>query len=262
MVYPHPQIRPRRAVYEQPIEEPLLIRRRVIRREHTPPEEMIIRRPAPRPKAHYYVDREGQMVPQISTPPPPPPRRYIVQTKEIAQAPPPPPPAHTVRVVRRKIQTPPPPATEVWHTGPRRQANSDTEIIDRQRVKRTENYYSPQPAPEPESKPELYHLEPVFDRPSYSPVNPPMHTSREYRTPSPRPVEQRQPVRKPPTRVEPMPKKVNQPTPTVVRRVYEKLPPGKKNGVSKNGAQPKNGNSQNLDSDKNPSIYYIRSVDN
>lgn len=273
-LYPAPSVRPRRVIYEQPIEEPIVVRKKVIRRERTPTEEVIIQRTsALRPKKYYYVDNEGQMLHQNGAPPPEPPRRYVVQPAH-------PPPARTVRVVRRQVLTPPPPASERWYSGPRRQINSDTEIIQRQqRIKRNETYY-PSPTPSP-IQPELYHIEsvPTYDR--RTPSNSSMYTSRNNITPPPKVVYQGDRPRKQ-NQVQPLQQPhPNPPEPTVVRRVYKKLPPGKHDPPNdafvpnendlrlgrkpvKTGPPRKQYNSPpqlTPELTTNPTIYYLKSAD-
>lgn len=235
------------------------MRRKIIRHERPSPEDVIIRRPSLRPKTYYYVDREGQMVPQRNTPSPEPPRRYVVRPKEAL----PPPPPRTVRVVRQQIRTPPPPATEVWHPGPRRLINSDTEIVDRQqRMRRAETNYTPPLR----TRPEMYHLVVSSDEKRYSPVDPPIHSSREYRTPSPRLIEQNDKNRRT-SRVEPERQRTDRPPPTVVKRVYAKLPPGKHQPERRAArtippTKLSHENAPSPDSERKPALYYIRPTEN
>ncbi|CAF2327979.1 unnamed protein product [Rotaria sp. Silwood2] len=275
-VLPAPAGRPRRVIREEPIEKPILIRRRAVRHNPGPPEEVIIRRSSPRHKTYYYVDKEGQMLPQNYTPPVEPPRRYVVQGTH-------PPPARTIRVARRHAQTPPPPATEIRHSGPRRLINSDTEIIERQqRVRHDDTYFSQAPS----RNAEMYHIEaqPIYDR--HSSLDSPIPTTRDMTTPPPKVIYQDDGYRKQ-RKIEPMERKTHiEPEPTVVRRVYKKLPPGKSVPPddkynsnesfprpvrnNKNHPPPRqyvsspqlaNRNNRSPVSTKNPSIYYIRPVD-
>jgi hypothetical protein len=220
------------------------------------------------------------MLPRKESPPPEPPRRYVVQSRKL-------PPERTVRVVRRHAETPPPPASKVWHTGPRRQLNSDTEIIERQqRMRREESYYDPTTP----TKPEMFHIEALHGNDRHSPSDSPVYRSYDNTTPPPRMIHQGDHNRKQ-QKLEPMQRKqYNEPEPTVIRRVYKKLPPGQHeppkdqyipNGnqqripLRKSGKNPPpppprqyvsspefhNGNDRSPTSAKNPSIYYIRSVD-
>ncbi len=279
MIYPAPTVRPRRAIYEQPIEEPIIVRKKYIRRDRTPPEEVIIhRRPAPRTKTLYYADNEGQLVPEPRTPPPEAHRRYVVPSKHL-------PPAQAVRVVRRTPRTPPLPESPKWHTRPTRQIKSDTEVIEREQQARryeTENR-SPSPV-----KPEMYYIESVPTSDRHSPPDSPMHMSHDDNTPPPKVMYPGDRNRKQ-NRVEPLERKnPNPPEPTVVRRVYKKLPPGKheppNDQYGPNEYQPrslrnndrnppplrqnrslppsKNRNNRSPEPAENPSIYYMRSVDN
>jgi hypothetical protein len=192
------------------------VRRKVIRRYRTPTEDVIVHRPIPHPKRFYHVDKEGQISHQNRTPPPEPPRRYVVQAMH-------PPPARKVRVQRRIIRTPPPPASEPWHTGPRRQINSDTEIIERQRIKHDEPQYPPLSP----IKPELYFIEAVSNDNHHIPADSPTYISQDNNPPSPKVMYARDRNRKQ-NKVEPLERKIpHQPEPTVVRRVYKKLPPSK-----------------------------------
>ena len=156
------------------------------------------------------------MVPQDRTPPPEPPRNYIVQSKHQ------PPPARTTRIIRRQTQTPPPLplVREAWNSGPRRQINSDTEIIDRQQRMRREDSEVPVQA-------EMYHIDAIIDDDRYTPSQSPVHTPYDNNTPPPRGNHQGNGNRKQ-RRVEPWEQNNhNEPEPQFERRVYKKLPPGK-----------------------------------
>ncbi|CAF0737584.1 unnamed protein product [Rotaria sp. Silwood1] len=277
-VLPAPTVRSRRVIREEPIDNPIVIRRRIVRRNPPPSEEVIIHRSSPRNKAYYYVDKEGQMLPQNYTPPAEPPRRYVVQSMG-----PPPPPARTIRIARRHAQTPPPPVTEIRHSGPRRLINSDTEIIERQQRVRHDNAHYSQTPPR---NIEMYHIEaqPIYNH--RSSLDSPIPTSRNMTTPPPNVIYQDDGRRKQ-RKIEPMERRNHvEPEPTVVRRVYKKLPPGKSvpsndkynsnenvpRSVRNNKNHPPprqyasspqlaNGNHRSLESTKNPSIYYIRPVD-
>jgi hypothetical protein len=160
------------------------------------------------------------MLPQDRTPPPEPPRQYVVKSKQQ-----PPPPARGTRVVQQRTRTPPPPPREAWHSGPRRQINSDTEIIDRQqRMRREETDYEEQPP----IKPELYHIDAVIDYDRRTPSDSPTYMSQDNRTPTPPVVGYQGNGNRKQRRVEPLERKnPNEPEPVFVRRTYKKLPPGK-----------------------------------
>jgi hypothetical protein len=216
------------------------------------------------------------MVPQNNIPPVEPPRRYVVQNKHL-------PPARTVRVIRQQAQTPPPPASEPWHNGPRRQINSDTEIIERQqRVRHTDSDFYPTTP----TKSEMYYIESMPNYNHRSPSDSPTYMSHDNNSPSPKMIYQGDRNRRP-TKVEPLPRKIqNQPAPTIVKRVYKKFPPNKyepSNGEvipnrkyppsvrktetnlpplrqDRSSPQLTNRNNPSPDSSKAPSIYYIRST--
>ena len=213
------------------------------------------------------------MLPQKNNPPPEPPRRYVVQGHQSSS-----PGARTVRVVRRHAQTPPPPVSEAWHTGPRRQINSDTEIIERQqRIRRADTYYQPSSP----IKPEMFHIEAVYDDNHHLPLDSPIHRTYNSITPPPKMIMQGKQ-----RKLEHMERNNhNEPEPTVVRRVYKKLPPGKyeppddeyipnenhQQPVRKGGKNPPPpprqyvsspelpiGNNSSRGPAKNPAVYYIR----
>lgn len=227
------------------------------------------------------------MIHQSNTPTPEPPRRYVVQSVH------PSPPTRTVRVVRRRVRTPPPPASVRLHSGPRRQINSDTEVIQRQQRMRRDEMYDDLP-PSPPILPEMYHIETPFHHERQQRSVSPVYTP-QYITPSPKSGYQGdrnrrqnrvQPLSHPPPPPPPPPPMHNPPEPTVVRRVYKKLSTDKQNPPNENYIQnenhppsgrkpirtyqaPKqyhsspqvtNRNDPNSGSNKNPSIYYLRSV--
>ncbi|CAF0781745.1 unnamed protein product [Rotaria sordida] len=273
-VHPTSTVRPRRVIHEEPIEKPIVIRRRVVRHSPAQPEEVIIRRSSPRQKPYYYVDGEGQIVPQDYTPPVEPPRRYVVQTTH-------PPPRRTIRVARRHAQTPPP-ASEIRQSGPRRLINSDTEIIDRrQRIRHDDTAYSQRPP----RNAEMYHIEAQRIYNHHSSLDSPIPTSRNMTTP-PKVIYQDDENRRQ-HKIEPRERKnyIEHESP-VVRRAYKKIPPGKSvppddkynsnenfpRSIQNNKNRPPprqyvsspqltNRNHKIPESTKNPSIYYIRSVD-
>ncbi|CAF3638053.1 unnamed protein product [Rotaria socialis] len=324
IVRPAPTARPRRVVYDEPREQPIVIRRKVIRRapppSSPPSEEDVIHRSLPRSKPYYYVDREGQMVPQDYSPPPEPPRRYIVQSMN-------PPPGRTVRVARRRAHTPSPPINETKRSGPKRQINSDTEIVDRQqRIRHNDRNQSPPSSPL--KNPEMYHIvgKPTNDH--HFKLDSPIPMSQEGITPPPKVIRHADENRRPqkhesvprkiydePTprrnlnapmrqknpyepfqrrsNVEPMPKRnhmelsprkpIMESEPNGVQRVIRKPPPGKsipyddeqysnenlprivRNERNRPPPQRRYASTPQLtnrtpEPTKNPSVYYIRSV--
>ncbi|CAF1186351.1 unnamed protein product [Rotaria magnacalcarata] len=215
IVRPAPTVRPRRVVSDEPREQPIVIRRKVIRRvpppSSPPSEEDVIHRSPPRLKPYYYVDREGQMVPQDYSPPPEPPRRYVVQSMN-------PPPRRTMRVARRRAHTPSPPINETRRSGPKRQINSDTEIVDRQqRIRHYDRNHSPPPPPPPPppplKNPEMYHIvgKPTNDQHFKS--DSPIPMSHEDITPPTKVIRHAHDNRRP-QQHEPVPRKIyDEPTP-------------------------------------------------
>lgn len=217
-----PAVQTRRIVYEQPSEQPIVVRRKAVPADHQP-ERVLIRRsppsrppppppPAPRPTTYYYVDEDNHLIPQTKAPPVETPRKYVVERRN-------PPSARTIRVVRRRIQTPPPPSSDAWHTGPRRLINSDTEAIQRQqRLRRIDANNSPTP----QIKPEVYYLEAapnIRSTPIETPVSGPPD---QYSPPPPvRMIRQGAQTRNPERR------NTRMVEPVVVRRVYKNYPPSR-----------------------------------
>jgi hypothetical protein len=300
-VYPAPTVRPRRVLYEQPIEEPIVIRRKVIRRDPSPTEQVILHHPSPpRPTKVYYVDPDNQVIPQNKPLPEEPPRRYVIRKRNpppertvhvIRQTTPPPvrkvpvirqpartptPPARVVHVTRPPPQTPPPPVSEPWHTVPRRETNSDTQIVERQqRIRHEDRYPSPPPI-----KAEMYYIEAATDRNPQSPLELPIFTSR---SPTPKPTYQGDRNRKP-NRIEPLERQPPPPhEPTVIKRVYKRPPgsnkppaddfgpnenqpyrtrrPGNYTPPPKQYQSSPRYNNGNPEPSNNPAIFYIRNTD-
>ena len=157
------------------------------------------------------------MLPQNRTPPPEPHQNYVVQSKHQ-------PPPRATRIIRQETQTPPPPPREVWHSGPRRQINSDTEIIDRQQRMRHEESNYPETPP---IRAEMYHIDAVVDNNRYSPSGSATPMLNDNHTSPPGPVYRGNGNRRA-HRVEPLEQRNhNEPEQQSVRRVYKKLPPGK-----------------------------------
>jgi hypothetical protein len=165
------------------------------------------------------------------------------------------------------------------YSGPRRQINSDTEIIERQqRMRRNDSYQRPISP----KYPEMYYIE---ANPNYNPQTPsvsPTYMSYDKNSPPPKVIYQGDRNRKP-NRVEPSERKyINRPEPKVVKRVYKQFPTD--NEFISNGNQPRyarkttqkqyppmkkyqsssqlmNGNNGKSESVKKPAIYYIRPTD-
>jgi hypothetical protein len=200
---PPPPIRTRATVYEEPV-----VQRKAPRHNPSPMDDTQHSPSRSHPATFYYVDNTGQMVPSNEGPPEQPPRRYIVQSQYS------PPTTRPARVVQqRRARTPPPPASEPWRSPPkRRQNNSDTEIIQQPyRAQPNDFNYNQSPR-----KPEMYYIEnPNGDR---------YYVSNDHNTTSPRTVYQGDTNRKP-RQLEPIQRKYyNEPEPTVIKKVYKKLP--------------------------------------
>jgi len=247
------------------------------------------RAPPVEPPRHYVV-RKRQSPPPVRTvrvvrqparTPTPPPARRVRVIREPAQTPTPPPVRTVVHVTREPAQTPPPPPSEPWHTGPRRQTNSGTEIVEREQpMRHDDTTYSPVSS----IKPEMYYIEGASDHDRQSPLESPAYIPR---TPTPQPVYQGNRNRKP-NRIEPF-KQQNPPPPepTVVKRVYKKPLRGKQQPLEdeyipdenqpypvrklRNYTPPPkhhqstptytNGNNRSPVPTKNPTIFYIRNTD-
>ena len=278
-------VRTRRVIYEQPVEEPMVIRRHVVRRDRVPTEQVVVRRRDPVPTTHYYVEREGHRIPRVSSPPQEIVRRHVVQYR----SPPPPsvlPPVKTraVRVISKRAVTPPPVVVKTYRPSPRRQTNSDTQIIEReQRIRREELYDE---TPVRVVRPEMYHLDTVYADDDFSRLNTPEELFYDDPIPPPPPPP-------PPSSLVTSTKTIHQngdnrhrtkvervehhddvrPIPTVVKRSYKQVPSGKEppldsrrsvNGKSKGtkGQVPRQYASSPLlstDRNRDPAIYYIRS---
>lgn len=165
--------------------------KRSTRRDYTPPPEYdeSPRHPS-RPKVFYEVDDEGQMYPRSRGPPDEPRRRYMTQTR--------PQPIPT-----RRVQTPPP--QPVSTTRPKRQVNSDTEIVERR--------YRPRhvdESPELTRRAEMYHIDAKPSR--YQTINR-IEEATPRRHPQLEPIERKAPVHR-----------EREVEPVVERKVYRKLP--------------------------------------
>ncbi|CAF3030031.1 unnamed protein product [Rotaria sp. Silwood2] len=180
-LYPEPPPpRPRPVVHEKPIvhEKPVVIQRRVVRRDHSPLDD-IHHHPTARPATLYYVDNTGQMAPRHQAQPDEPDRRYLVQNHHS-------PPTKPAHVEHRRAQTPPPPASDSWRSPPRRQNNSDTRIIERQhREGPNDTYYHQSPR-----RAEMYFVDAPHNNNQFSTLRPSVHQSNIDNTPSPRIVRQ------------------------------------------------------------------------
>ena len=226
-LYPEPPpARARPVVHEEPV-----VQKKVPRRHQSPVEDQ--QPHDPRLTTFYYVDNIGQMHPRNEGPPEEPRQRYLVQNQHHSppqHRPPPPPPQHhshptrTTRVVqRRRAQTPPPPASETWRTRPQRQNYSDTDIVQQHSHQTRPNdvYYD-----HPTRKVELYYIERPRDRDHdrYTTISSLVQHPHEQS-----PLSQRSTHRSDTNRkqrpLEPIERKpYTEPEPTVVRKVYKKLP--------------------------------------
>lgn len=277
-----PPVRTRRVVYEQPpVEEPIVIRRHVVQRDHPPPEEVVVRRRDPVPTTHYYVERDGERIPRVSSPAEQVIRRRVVQY----HSPPPPPQStvalppvktRTVRVIRKRAATPPPVTIKSYQASPRRQINSDTQIIER--VRREEYYDHERPL----GRPEMYHLDAgSYIDEDFQRFNTPDEMIYQERTPGRTIIRKKvyQTGDNQRTRIERIEDREDlRPIPTVVKRSYRKVPPGQ-DGVldstrsingqvkpsprkgAKNQVPRQYSSSPFLNGDpstKDPSVYYIR----
>lgn len=176
-------------------ESPPAAPKRSTRRDYTPPPDDYDESPRhpTRPKVFYEVDDEGQMYPRSRGPPDEPRRRYMTQNR--------PQPAPT-----RRVQTPPP--QPIATTRPKRQVNSDTEVLERRHRSRR-----PDESAELMRRAEMYHIDATPSR--YQPA------SRLDEEPRRRP---------PPPQLEPIERKPmyrEAEPPIVERKVYRKLPPTK-----------------------------------
>ena len=265
---PPPPARTRPVVHE----EPVVVQKKVTRRDRSPYDDHEHSSPA-RPATFYYVDNTGQMIPQNEGPPDETRRHHPVQNHQLsptrpartthhrAQTPPEEPrrhhpnqihhtsPARPARVVHHRAQTPPvetrrhhpvqnhhtsptrparvahrraqtPPANDSWRSPPKRQNNSDTEIIHR--TNPNDYYYDQSPR-----KAELYYIEGPQHGNHYSTLNSLVLPTIDHHTPSPRIIHQGD-TNKKQRQLEPIERKYRtEPEPTVSRKVYKKLPPSR-----------------------------------
>ena len=229
-VYQEPHVRSRRVVYEQPIEEPVVIRRATVRHERLPTQEVVVHRRPAQSKTLYYVDHGSKRVPRVTSPPVTTHRRVLVHRS-------PPPPliqpvvkTRAVRVVHRRVVTPTPTIIKTIRASPVRHISSDTIVVGRRRrVRRAEVETIP-------SSSEIMY----DDTATLSRSN---SHFKETRRETPQEIIERVPT--------------PQAVPTVVKRSYTRLPPGV--DVPPDGEYAMNGNDEANKSLKDPSIYYIRS---
>lgn len=199
-LYPEPSpTRTRPVVHE----EPVVVKKKTPRRDYSPEDDDQYP-PHARPTTFYYVDNSGQMIPTNEGPSEEPRRRYRVQNhNQHHQSPR---ATHQTRVVQRRAQTPPPPpASETWRSRSKRQNNSDIQIIKKP-YESNDPYYDQSPR-----KVEMYHIEHNGSDTHYptisSTVQGPYDPSRKQR------------------HLEPIERKQHtEPEPTVIRKVYKKLP--------------------------------------
>lgn len=164
-----------------------------------------------------------------------------------------PPPVRPVHAAPRRVQTPPPRASDSWRAPPRRNNNSDTRIVERQRREMQNDAHFYQSS----AKPEIYHIEGSHN-------NNHNFTALHSNTPSPRMNHQVEPRRKP-RQLEPI-------QAPATRRAHNKMPPSHiqpTRRVEKTYTTPRQYEStpplthRDLGypaHNKNPSIYHIQSV--
>jgi hypothetical protein len=261
---PSPPVRTRPVVYEETV-----VQKKTPRYNHSPLNDT--QHPShAHPATFYYVDNTGQMVPRNEGPPEEPRRRYIVQNHYS------PPATRPARAVQRRARTPPPPASEPWRSPPkRRQRDYDTEIIQ-QPYRAQPNDFDHHQSP---TKPEMYYIgKPPGDSRSY--------VSNDHNSPPSKTLYQGDTIRKQ-RQLEPIERKhYNESEPTVIKKVYKKLPTNKyehpqeeyiPNGNNlrsqrkterihpsprttyDSSPQLTNRQTKNVLPNKNPSVYYIDS---
>ncbi|CAF1100468.1 unnamed protein product [Rotaria sp. Silwood1] len=281
-LYPEPPPpRPRPVVHEPPPprqravvhEQPVVTQRRIARRDHSPLDDIHQHSPN-RLATLYYVNNTGQMAPRPHDVPNEPSRRYLVQEHHS-------PPTKPAHVERRRARTPPPPASDSWRSPPRRQNNSDTRVIERQhRDIPNDAYYHQSPR-----RAEMYFVEAPHSNNHFSTLRPSVHPSHIDNTPSPRIVHQGDPNRK--HHLEPIQRiHYAEVEPASTRRANKKLSPRNHEPLQEeyipNGSHARpvrkiekiyptprqyesspqltNKHVRSTLSNKNPSIYYIPSV--
>jgi hypothetical protein len=271
--------RVRKPLYPEPLpartrpivnEESVVVQKQAPRRDRPPQGATPNSSPARPPATFYYVDNTGQMLPRNEVPPDERRRPYRVQNHYS------PPTTRPARTVQRRAKTPPP-ASESWRSRPKRQNYAESEIIQLpNKTKPTDSYYNNSPR-----QAEMYYIDKPYNDYRYqttsSLVQPSNDAKRKQRTLEP--IERKQHI---------------EPEPTVIRRVYKKLPASK---YEPQGEQVPNGYQYQLrpvrkvekiypppktyetprtyetspqstnrvigspSTNKNPSVYYIRSFD-
>lgn len=233
-LYPEPPPpRPRPVVHKKPI-----MQKQTPRREYSPDDENQ-QGPQPRLTTFYYVDNTGQMYPKNELPPDETPRPYVIQDyhrspptnrpirniPRRAQTPPPPPPPtnRPTRNIPRRVQTPPPPppppASEPLRSKPRRQYNSNEENLQHPYRSQTQDVYYQSPT----RKAELYHIDGNHHE-TRSNVSANFQEPYDHRSPRVTNVQRRDTF---PKQRQLNPVEQNyyiEPEPTVVKKVYKKLP--------------------------------------
>ena len=234
-LYPEPPPQKTRPVVR---EEPQ-VQKKSPRRKPSPVDD--IQRSSPhRPTTFYYVDGSGQMLPQNEGPSDEPHRRYIVQeqhsartnrsnrdvvqnhhsprkdhpTREVVQNHPSPRKNHPTHDVRRRAQTPPPRPSKTWHSPSKRQNNSTEDIVrETHRARTNHGYYDDSPR-----KAEMYHIVGDDHDNHLSTISSRVQRGGDHNH------YQGDPHRKQ-RRLEPIERKhYTEPEPTVIRKVYKKLP--------------------------------------
>ncbi|CAF3422025.1 unnamed protein product [Rotaria socialis] len=272
-LYPEPP--PPQPTRTRPVvqEQPVAPHRKVTRRDHSPVDH-IKHNPTAGMATLYYVDNTGQMVPRSNVLSDESHRTYIVQNHNS----PPTRPAHTVR---RHAKTPPPPASDSMRSQPRRKNNSDTRIIERQHRENADDshfHQSPRRA-------EMYFVEAPHNNNNFTALRFSFQPSHSNNTPSPRMNPHGDPHRKH-RQLEPI-QRVNytEIEPAATRRTHKKLSPTydpyeEEHVPNGNHQRPirklekiyptprqyesepqlSNKHLRNPSHNKNPSLYYIQTV--
>jgi len=223
-LYPEPPpARTRQVIHE----EPVLVQKKVPRGNRSPLDDIQNGSPG-RLTTLYYVDNTGQMNPRNEIPSDEPRRRHPVQTHQspstrparIVQRRAQTPPMRSARVVQRRAQTPPPPASESWRSPRKRQTNSDTEIIQQPyTVQQNDPYYNQSPR-----KAEMFHIDKPHSDNRYPPMSSIVHASHDNNSPPVKTLYQGD-TNKKQRQLEPIERKhYTEAEPTVIRKVYKKLP--------------------------------------
>ena len=216
-LYPEPPPpRPRPVVQKEPV-----IPKKTPRREYSPVDDDNQHTPQPRPTTFYYVDNTGQMYPKNQLPPDETPRNYVVQDYHRS-----PPTNRPTRTLPRRAQTPPPPrppppppASEPLRTKPRRQNHPNEENLQQSHRSQTQDVYYQSPT----RKAELYHID-KHQHDTHSSISASIQESYDHHSAPAKNIPRRDTFQKPRT-LDPVERNYHtEPEPTVVRKVYKKLP--------------------------------------